>query len=347
VRTHRGILAIVLLTVLALSGLSAAGYFWLLRLPHPSEATRDQLLHWLVLREVANEPPEVQQALVDRLQEELLGGLEPGADAAALSSAYREQLQRNISTLKRVWFETRTQQYAACPAGEKFAFVERQIAVVAAWSTFELDVHHGSSDDSPSGSAGSQFFDEIETWIADAEGERRQRMIRGVRDGLVCWLATRSLAEQPVSLRRDLANRIARELDYGLKLDGTEGALNDTRRRQLGENGLLLLEAWLGEQALRYAQLDAQGRASFLDERIDAFSRWNVAPLLGAGAAATGATVSANNSTAALFGLSRQLDTWIERAAPAEQNALRLLADDLRRQVALRALRGLLPVWPK
>jgi hypothetical protein len=343
VRIHRGILATVLLAALGLSGLAVGSYYWLLQLPHPSVATRDQLFRWLVLRDVAAEPPDVQQALVDRLQEELLAGLDANSNAEVLNERLRDQLRENVAALKRVWFELRTAQYAACPDEEKFAFLEQQIAVVAAWSTFQLDLRDGELP--PGASPASQFFDDIERWIHEAQGEQHDQMVRGVQDGLVCWLATRSLEEQPMSMRRDLSMRIARELDYGLdlgsKLGEGESSMSAPQRRQLAANGLLLMEAWLGLQAQAYAQLEPAARIDFLDARIDAVEQWNVASLMSGEAEADNRPP--DDSTASLAGLSKQVEIWIDRADPHERDAMRTLADDLRARVVWRSLRSLLP----
>lgn len=348
-RIHRGILATVVLAALGLSGLAVGAYYWLQQLPDPSAASRDELFRWLVLRDVAAEPLDVQQALVDRLQAELLEGPPTAGKATALGGGLRTQLRDNVHTLKRVWFEMRTRQYAACPGEEKFDFLERQIALVAAWSTFESDVDDSDADDSgdgrqpPRASYASEFFDEIEQWIAESRGEQHEQMVCGVQDGLVCWLATRSLREQPMSLRRDLAVRIARELDYGGDPGVGGDAMSEAQRRQLGENGLLLMEAWLGQQALVYAELEPKQRLDFLNERIDAFERWNIASLVAADSSSPGDAPP--DPAAALVRLSAEIDVWIERADPTERDALRTLADDLRAQIAWRALRKLLPSY--
>lgn len=351
VRRHRGLLATALLLALGVTGLAGAGYYlWLHRLPPPSAASRGELLRWLVLRDVAAEPPGVQRALVDRLQKELLAGLAAeGHDTGGLSGAYREQLERNLATLQRVWFEVRTEQYARLAPDDKQAFLEEQIAVVAAWSSLSSTEFEAPAGDESDGagdrsdlqrSAASRFFDNIERWIASAEGARREQMNAGVRDGLVCWLAMYDLAEQPVSLRRDLAVRIARELDAGLDAASARDGAPSDRKAQLVKNGWLLLEAWLQVQAREYADLEGDGRRAFLDQRIDSLARWNLTSLVQPEHSAADSSSSSAGSMAALSG---RVDGWIERADQPLRGSMQQLADDFRRRMMWRALTGALP----
>jgi hypothetical protein len=328
----------VLLAALAVPALAAVGfYYWSNDLPHPSNANRSELMRWLVLREVADQPKEVQVALVDRLQEELLDGLDAQSGSSGLDKSYRRQLDRNLDTLERVWFVERVRQYAdVAPAGRN-AFLEEQIAVIDAWSSLAGDASSGKERGGEGSSGASSFFDNIEDWIAAAKGEQRRQMIRGVRDGLVCWLATRDLAKQTMALRRDLAVRIARELDYGVEVGGGEAVQNE-RRRRLTANGMLLLEAWLHEQAALYARLEGDQRREFLDERIDRLIRWDLASL-------TDSSEKGKPSSAAasFLKLSQQVDEWIKRADASRREKLQKLADDLRRRVFYRSLIGTLP----
>jgi hypothetical protein len=341
VRRHRGILTTVVLAALAVPALAAVGYYyWLNDLPHPSSANRGELMRWLVLREVADQPKELQVALVDRLQEELLDGLAAESGSGGLDPSYRRQLDRNLETLKRVWFVARVKQYANVEPSHRNAFLEQQIAVIDAWSSLAGDASNGKDDGAAGTSGASSFFDKIEDWIAAANGEQRKQMIRGVQDGLVCWLATRDLAEQTMALRRDLAVRIARELDCGVEVGGGEG-MQIGRRQRLMANGMLLLEAWLHEQAARYARLEGDQRREFLDRQIDRLIRWDLPSL----------TDSSENdeqpsAAASFLKLSQQVDEWIKRADVSRREQLRKLADDFRRRFFYRSLTGSLPASP-
>ena len=303
-------------------------------LPDPRTADREGLFRWLVLRDLEQEPLETQHLLVDRLQEELLRGIDGGEDAGQLSEGYREQLVRNVEHLKRVWFNLRADQYAELPDEKKTPFLERQIEVVACWSQLDL----GGAGESNAAATG--FFDQLEIWIIEADGERKARMIAGVTDGVVCWLARYDLAEQTAELRADLARRIARELDYGLRLDGVGEGMTPAQRTMLIANGELLVEAWLHEQAIAHETLDANEQAAFVDGLIDRFMGWQI------GDALVENSGEVQGQTAVLMRLSTLAETFIDRADDDARPRLRGLISHVKRRLLWRQLNKLVPPLP-
>ena len=91
-----------------LVGFSTVPYF---SLPHPSDANRDQLFRWLVLRDIESQPKDLQMALVQRLEEELADGV-PEQSEGSLNFDQNARLATNIAVLQRLWFEFGVEEYA-------------------------------------------------------------------------------------------------------------------------------------------------------------------------------------------------------------------------------------------
>ena len=136
-RRHGVIISLLAATCCAAALALAAWYLLVVRMPDPSTASRAGLFRWLVLREVAAEPREVQVALVNRLQAELKSGLAADTQGVPLSPAYRELLQKNAEHLKQVWFTTRVEEYTLVPAAEQMEFLTEQIDAISRWTALD------------------------------------------------------------------------------------------------------------------------------------------------------------------------------------------------------------------
>src|SRR5690606_36677122 len=101
----------------------------------------------------------------------------------------------------------------------------------------------------------------------------------------------------------------------------------------LRDKGKLLLESWLLAQAELYGKLPSAERASFIDARIDDVLRWRIAELF-----SDNSSPSAASPLAGMQQLGKQIDVWINRAAPEQQANLRLPASDVQARLLQRAL---------
>lgn len=338
-RTGAVIVGLIAATAIVAAGL--ASYFVAVRLPDPRTASRAGLGRWLVLRDLSAEPREVQLALVDRLQAELKTGLAAESASAPLAPAYRLRLQENAEYLQQVWFEYRVEQYANCRSEEQMPFLEEQIDTIANWPAIQTPVEESQVSTPPADDAAVQFFTKIEAWIERAEGESRAKMIAAVQDGVVCWLATRDLAEQSPVVRLELALRIVRELNAGMKLDEILIDLTPPQREKLFANGELLLEAWLHDQARTFAKLPEEQRAEYVDARIDEVYKWGVFEVLApAGSTEAGTPSPAFARAAGLMRFVALVDEWIARSDPAARPDLVRLVAHVQTKLLWRQLWG-------
>jgi len=338
VEKNRGL--ILLSAIIALVAVIAfvIWYFMAMQLPHPSEANREQLFRWLVLRDVSRQPKDVQVALVDRLEEELSKGINAADGVRSLTDAQRQLVQMNIDFLKHVWFKTRVAQYHKLAPAGRLGFLKEQLQTIANWSTVEITA---PGSESGGNNTTQGFFNEIEAWIVEAEGQEKQQMNDAVRDGLICWLATQSLEEQTMEVRLDLALPITEYLDADSDVISSQTSLSTNEQKMLAANAELLLEAWLLHQADLYYEVDESKRDEFVNRQIERVTNWGVLEMLVQNGEQAG--TSELSLQAGMLQLVSLVAKWIDRAQPQQQERLRKLFSRVQQQMLLRQFESLLP----
>ena len=311
--------------------------------PDPATASREALLRYLVVGEIAAEEEEYQVALVDRLMNDFAENPDlPTGTAEQIPKGYREQLDLNLDTLKRAWFVSRCLRYremsesAATQDVAKAAYLDEQIGAVLAWSRVDLQLSTAeglADDDAQRAAYAGEFFGQIEQWIATAEAERATIMNRAVRDAILRWLSTRSLAEEPMGTRQELAKVVVAELDRGLKLEQIMGSLEEAEKSQLAANSLLLIEAWLHEVAIEYEQLPSDQRQAFLRAKLDQVVEWDLAGLIAEGGSGSTSAMSELQASLRMLAVINQ---WIARADHDSRGRFEMFMFDLQRQWLLR-----------
>lgn len=328
-RRHRGILAILALFSLVVGGAGGSWYFVFVHLPHPRQASPQQLLRWMVQRDLAAERYDVQLALVDQLEQELKNELRVDDVEARLNTEQQQQLRANFQQLKYVWFVSRTKRYFARPPEQRFSFLERQLDVINRLSKLQL----ASRAEASRNEVKADFFDDIESWISAATGDQKERMIEVVRSGVVCWLATGDLRAQTIETRQELAARIAAALDGDPLANFGQGfSFSSEQRTTLRENAVTLFEAWFQVHAQQYATLPVADRDLFVTTQVQRVYRWGILDFL----MQPDDTSRITNNFARWMGLSKLVDQWIERASDEDRSSLR----DLFRHVQRLLLSG-------
>lgn len=339
IRRHRGIVAAFAVAVLTIAATSIGLSFWAFHLPKPADCNRDQLQRWLVLRDLRTQPREVTVALVDRFEAELAGGMDVSTTDVRLSDDYLRQLTANIALLKKTWFEDRVSRYFACPPASRMAYLEQQIETIMIWSNIDLSLDAEDtrlSADEQRHAFTVEFFGDVERWIAQADSDRAPRMLQAVRDGILCWLATSDLADEPMPTRRELARRIVRDLNAGFRLDQISLPMDDTQRQRLADNTRLLLEAWLYNEAEEFADLPRERRTEYLDRQLENVSRWGIFDLL------TPQPSAADSATTIdWLRFMQTVEGWIAAADAEHQPRLRQLVSAVHQRILWRQMQGL------
>jgi hypothetical protein len=317
-RKHRGVAVLALLILVAST--TAGGLYVMQPPPRPDPvlASRQALLHYLVVGELATDPEAYHVALVDRLMDGLAESPQlPSESGAQVPERYRSQLEQNLQVLKRAWFYSRGQRYQELTPAEQNAFLDRQIQAVLDWSRFDLSLQADSSSleaDTRRAAYASEFFGEIEQWISAAEAGQQPLLKVAVRDAIIRWLSTRNLLQEPLGTRQELAKTIVRELDRGMQLQQVIASLDGEQQTLLAENSLLLIEAWLHELAVEYEQLPGPEGDSYVDGRLRQITRWDLARIItstGAGASPGSPAMGNMQASLKLFGI---INGWINRA---------------------------------
>jgi hypothetical protein len=126
---RRGILLAV--GVLALATVSVAATVQLLyfQLPEPEAADGPGLIRWMVSRDLSQETPDLRRRLLTRVKQIL-------ADVLAASDTpideqfdpkYRPQFWSNVDVLLKEWFYQQAELYAATPASQRPAMLDKSL----------------------------------------------------------------------------------------------------------------------------------------------------------------------------------------------------------------------------
>jgi hypothetical protein len=250
---------------------------------------------------------------------------------AKLSANYRQQLARNIDTLQVVWFKTRTAQYVQLPQEEREAFLVEQLAVIGSWTKVAALMEAAPI---PPDEATSGLIARINHWVQVAQGAERDAMVAAVKDGTLCWLATTSLADRPLGMKRALAMHLAKELDKGASPRG-ELIRDASRRATLAENAGELVEAYVYCLADQFAQLPRAERTVFVDEQIAAVERWGIGELLAS------KEQSSQGGASAALALAEHSQRWIKNAPPQDREQVQSFVTSLQQRLVWKKL----PAW--
>ena len=331
-------LVVLGLTALGLCGGGYAAWQWMY-LPHPSEATSTQLGYWLVLRDMSQQPEDIQLALIDRLIDDPTVFSTSNDTSIELTKSQEKQLRDNIAQLKYTWFQDRVSRYQQTDPSERWKFLEGQIDVVEDWATLMFENAKVLYPDAPTDQDFSKlFFDEVESWLGDTPPEKHPQAYAAVSEGIVCWLGTCSLTEQPESARLELATRVTRELDLGVEIGSSFGNIPSECRSQLSENCELLVEAWMLETSKKYATVKSgKQRGEFITNLVDKFEKWNVLSLIqSVNTAEKIESSDPTNVAKAVQQFDSMVKTWIDRAKKADGEALKRLVSAVKARLFVK-----------
>lgn len=132
-RWPRWFVAVSVLAGLAALGVGAVVGTMRPDLPPPELADRDQLVGWLVTRDLAAEPIETRRALVRRLEEEFRGGIPWDDTARNLTDVQRRRVWDNLPMLLEPWLLDKVDAYWAGTGPERLAVLDGVLASIKSW----------------------------------------------------------------------------------------------------------------------------------------------------------------------------------------------------------------------
>jgi hypothetical protein len=179
---RRLILWLLLLAALIATGIGATVPFLVPRLPSPELANRDELLRWIVARDLAKESPETCLALIRRLEEEYRDGIDWDAVDGKITDAQREQLWKNIPLLFGQWLSDKAAIYARLSNVERPGFMDRILKTLLSWQGADrLQAKQAGNDSTqPQHNLLSVFFDTVELRKQKADPSEREHISRFV-----------------------------------------------------------------------------------------------------------------------------------------------------------------------
>ncbi len=140
------------------------------------------------------------------------------------------------------------------------------------------------------------------------------------RDGLLRWLVSKDLDQEPYETRQTLARRLEKEFGGEIDWAGVGAASTNEQRQRLWNNVLVLLEPWFADKVDGYFQLPEAKRPAFVDQTLQRIEDWKGATVLSPG----GPAVPAGEQQPGLMELVvRRIGQWTESATPERREQVR------------------------
>jgi hypothetical protein len=134
---RRGIFAFLALVALLVVAIGVAIPFLAQSLPDPAKADRQQLLRWLIAKNLEQETPATRLTLAQRLESEFAAGIDWTAFQSKIQEPQRKQLLNNIPCVLRPWILEKAEAYMKLSEGQRTAFLDRLIDTLESWRGVE------------------------------------------------------------------------------------------------------------------------------------------------------------------------------------------------------------------
>src|ERR1700730_8148670 len=115
------------IAVIGTASVACAVASYIQRLPDPETADRRGLFRWLIERDLREEPRDLQLAIMGRVEQELLAGVDFLEVAAMLNDSQRKLRLEHADLPARAWFGREADRYLAEPELNRLQLLGRQI----------------------------------------------------------------------------------------------------------------------------------------------------------------------------------------------------------------------------
>jgi hypothetical protein len=160
--------------------------------------------------------------------------------------------------------------------------------------------------------------------------------------GVLRWLVTRDLTQEPESTQEQLLSRLEGELRGGLELAGAGDQLTAEQRKRLIDNADVLGRRWFLKQVDQYAAQTAAERPKYLDRQIDEVERSGVVQALCAFAKEDNPRDLKSHWTS----LTERITRWTARMEPQRKATVEQFVAAVQGNLLWRSLRANLFVAP-
>ena len=310
---RKGVL-LTLLLVFSLIGTSlGVVYLRFMSLPHPNEASHNQLMYWIVLRDLEDHDRSVQLALVDRFSTEASKIFSKNSEDITLNENQSERLLSNIGILKQVWFEDRIAKYSKITQlKNREVFLGKQIRLldefgVIAFEYAEILYPEKAKEDLTTIS--DEILKDIDKWVEATPPDSKEITSQAVREATVFWLSTQDLSLLVMDARKELTLRVIDALEKGMDLAMTASVVSQEKSNRLQQNSMHLMEAWIQILAEEYAAIsDSAQKREYVDAKIKSVISWRLLEFIG------GPEDGPSSSWASMARFNNTMMGWVDAA---------------------------------
>ena len=322
------ILVFVVLLIAAGTMLSFGQWrWWIGSYPEINSTPLDKLGYWLVFVDLESQDDKIKDDLVNRFQHELGRGWSPlGKTHERLDDSVQSLVERNIDELTRHWFITRSAEFHRLPASRQVEFLGAQLAAVMSWADIYREIYTRRPSEVSESVSQFALFDQVDQWVTEAEPEHQLDLQQSMRCAVLYWLCTEDLLTQNITMRQELAERLAAAFAGDVGSRGINLELNSEHQERLQSNAFALVEVWLLNRAVEYVKLPQGQRESYLDAQVGTVMSWELDKIL---LQDNPTKASTADSIAQLTKLLGNLTVWADRAPLPHRAAYQLLAREL------------------
>lgn len=195
--TKRGIFRLTALLTTGFILAVVVGSVWLYscQLPSPESANREELLEWLVTRDLSDESPHTRSVLARRLDSEFVNVDWENLNGR-MTSEYRRRLWQNLPLLLDPWFLDKLESYYKQEESQRPVYIDSIIDRISDLSGINSLQESGLKGESPN--LVKLFLERVAAIKSQAEGERRERIEQFVNCIQTRWLCRNLFAEPSV-----------------------------------------------------------------------------------------------------------------------------------------------------
>lgn len=176
---RNGLLVGLAVAVVGIASVAIGVAAYLKRLPDPQTADRRGLFRWLVECDLRQEPVETKLVILQRMEDELLKGIDFREIASMLNDQQRRKLLENADLLASLWFRRQSDRYFGAAAADRSNLLGEQVSQIHRLGIMDQlsALENRSSANDSDTAAASTFVKRIDRWLAEADSSERPRLV--------------------------------------------------------------------------------------------------------------------------------------------------------------------------
>lgn len=154
-----------------------AGSAWMysLRLPDPEHSNRDELVRWMVTRDLGQESVHTREVLAQRFDREFVG-VNWKEFGEQMTVEHRQQLAGNLPLLLKPWFMEKLDTYGQCDESQQLTCIDDTIDRMVELSGINCLLEEDESETQTSPKITQLLIENVEVWKEQAGSAEKQRI---------------------------------------------------------------------------------------------------------------------------------------------------------------------------